>query len=200
MTLKYFLVLVSLSSTPLIAAQDYCSLIVRVAAPNGRRPRVEVSVVEKNGRVQEQDQEKSDLRFCDLGGLPVTVKVGADGTCNQVIVREVPVAWEEPYFLRVVYDPVPCLLDPPRSPIPTCRIVFRVKDSTGQWAAGATIKIAEPITRELTTDRFGRSSLLMKLGDNLAGHATSQDASATFMYRCSIDDSVHEVGLSLQKR
>src|SRR6476620_12762089 len=80
---------------------------VRVIAPNNRRPGVAVSVVEKNGRIQEQDQEKSDLRFCDLGGLPVTVKVGEDGTCNQVIVREVPVGWEEPYFLSVFYDPVP---------------------------------------------------------------------------------------------
>lgn len=199
MTLKSFLLLISLSPSALIAAQDYCSLIVRVSAPDGRRPEVEVSVVEKNGRVQEQDQGKSDLRFCDLGGLPVTVKVGADGTCNQVIVREVPVAWEEPYFLSVLYDSVPCLLDLPRSPIPTCRIVFRVKDRTGQWAAGARINIAEPITRELTTDRFGRSSLLIKLGDNLAGNATNQEATATFKYRCSLRDSVHEVGLSLQK-
>ena len=188
-----------LSVAPLNAAQDYCSLTVRVTAPNGRRPGVAVSVIEKNGRIQEQDQEKSDLRFCDLGGLPVTVKVGEDGTCNQVIVREVPVGWEEPYFLSVLYDPVPCLHDLPRSPVPTCRVVFRVKDSTGQWVPGATINIAQPVTKELRTDRFGRSSLLIKLGDSVTGIAINQQASAHFKYQCALGESVHEVQLSLRR-
>jgi hypothetical protein len=171
MMLKCCLEFVVLSVAPLVAAQDYCSLTVRVTAPNGR---VAVSVVEKNGRIQEQDQENSDLRFCDLGGLPVTVKVGED-------------------------DPVPCLHDLPRSPVPTCRIVFRVKDSTGEWVHGATINIAEPITKELRTDRFGRSSLLIKLGDSVTGNAINQQASANFKYQCRLGESVHEIHLSLPK-
>src|SRR5580704_15981473 len=79
------------------SAQERCSLIVRVVSPDGRRPEVPISVREKGGRVEEKEQEDTDVRFCDLGILPVTVTVGSSGLCNQVTVHNVPVAIEETY-------------------------------------------------------------------------------------------------------
>ena len=61
------------------SAQNKCSLVVRVLSPNGQRIEVPVSVQEKNGNIEQKDQEGGDVRFCDLGILPVTVIVGKDG-------------------------------------------------------------------------------------------------------------------------
>jgi hypothetical protein len=90
-------------------AADYCSLVVRVLSPDGKHEEAIVAVEEKNGRRIERDPTAEDVRFCDLGVEPVAVKVGSDGTCNQVVVREVPLAWREQYLLMVTYDTRPCL-------------------------------------------------------------------------------------------
>ena len=190
--------LLTFFSAPLVSGQGYCSLTVRVTAPDGRRPAVSVRVVEKSGRVEELDQEKSDVKFCDLGGLPVTVSVGEEGTCNQVVVREVPVSWNEPYALHILYDPTPCFRDLPRPPVPTCRVVFRVADETGQWIQNAIVSITPPIQKELRTDQFGRSSVLAKLGDDVVGSVTAQRGSANFKYRCALGQSVYEEYLTVK--
>ena len=174
----------------LVEAQDYCSLVVRVVSPDRRLP-VSVSVVEKNGRTEEREPTSGDVRFCDLGGLPVTVKVGDDGTCNQVIVREVPVAWRQPYVLKITYDPTPCNIDLPPPPLPVCRVVIRVADSRG-WAQGARVRALQPTPAELQTDRFGRASLVTKLGDDVRGSVTAGSLTADFAFKCSRDEPIHE--------
>src|SRR5947208_15002194 len=86
-----------LSSLQGAIAADYCSLAVRVLSPDNRRPvEVPVSVREKSGRVVEKETTTEDVKFCDLGISPVTVTVGND-TCNQVVVRDVPIEWKEQY-------------------------------------------------------------------------------------------------------
>ena len=180
-------------------AQDYCSLVVKVVSPDGRRPEVSVTVVEKGRRTEERGPTSANVEFCDLGGLPVTVKVGDDDTCNQVIVHEVPVAWLEPYVLVVTYDPTRCDLDLPRSPVPVCRIVFRVEEAGG-WAQGVHLRVSQPVPADLQTDRFGRASIVAKVGDEVKGFATLGDRAANFSFTCNRDEPVHEEWIALGSR
>jgi len=177
-------------------AQDYCSLKVRVLSPDGRRPMVTVSVQEKSGRTEEQDQKTHDVEFCDLGGLPVTVKVGEDG-CNQVVVRDVPVSWGEPYVLKITYDHEPCLRDLPPPPVPVCRVVFRVSDSSGKWVPAAIISLTSPDRTELKTDRFGRTTFVSRRGVSIVGKAAQAGRSAGFAFQCQQNEPVHEELLTL---
>jgi hypothetical protein len=181
-----------------LAGQDYCSLTVRVVTPDGRRPQVSVSVQEANGRVVEKDHESRDVRFCDLGGLPVTVKVGGSDTCNQVIVREVPIAWNEPYLLKVTYDPEPCLVCLPPPPRPICRVVFRIADRAGGWVPGAAINISHPAATSKITDSFGRASYVTRRGEQVRGSISVDDKLATFEFTCA--EPVHEEWVKLEKR
>ncbi len=114
-----------------MSAQDRCSLVIRVLAPDGLRPEVTITVRERNGRTEQKDQEDKDVRFCDLGILPVEVKVGSDGMCNAVTVRNVPVSLDDTFLLNVTYDPVPCMEKPAPPPVPICQVLFRVSDSDG---------------------------------------------------------------------
>jgi hypothetical protein len=87
--------------------------VVRVLLPDGRRPEAPVTVIEHGGRTEEKDQEDRDVEFCDLGILPVTVKVGSDGMCNQTTVENVPISYDNTYTLVVTYDALACT-DPSR--------------------------------------------------------------------------------------
>jgi hypothetical protein len=199
MTTKGCWALVFACSASTLVGEDYCSLTVRVLSPDGRRPGASVSVKEENGRVKEQeaDQESGDVRFCDLGGVPVTVTVGND-ECNQVIVRGVPVSWNDPYLLTVTYDPEPCLRELPRGPIPICRVIFRVADGGGKWVDGATINLPNQNLKQLTTDRFGRASIPVKLRDDVRGSVNKGADSVDFSFRCA--GFVHEEHITLGKR
>ena len=199
MIAKEWLAIVFVGCFSMLAGQDYCSLTVRVLSPDGRRPAASISVQEESGRVEEQDysQESGDARFCDLGGLPVTVKVGDDG-CNQVIVRGVPVSWNDPYLLSVTYDPEPCSREVPRGPVPVCRVVFRVADAVGKWIKGATINLSSQKLTQLTTDQFGRASLPVKLRDDVRGSVKKGVSSVNFSFKCA--EFVHEEYINMGKR
>src|ERR1700722_6017722 len=96
------------------SAADYCSLTVEVRTPDGKRPEANVTVLQHDGHELYQMAERGDARFCGLGLRPVTVKVGGDGTCNQVVVHDVPLYWEKEHHVKVVYDVMPCLVEPPK--------------------------------------------------------------------------------------
>lgn len=182
------------------AAQEYCSLTVGVLAPNGLRPRVSITVQEKDGRIEDREQVSTDARFCDLGGLPVTVKVGDEGTCNQVIVRDVPVAWQEPYLLRVTYDPEPCLRDLPRPVNPACRVIFRVANPAGDWASKARIVVLGPRQLTLEADSLGRASFIVSPGQTVTGTAKSTGGAgaAKFAFQCDPGEPIYEARISLR--
>ncbi len=179
--------------------QTYCSLTVRVLAPDGRRPEVSISVAEKNGRTLEKDQEPDlgDVDFCDLGGLPVDVKVGNDGSCNQVTVHDVPIVWKEPYLLRVTYDPEPCLRESPLPLAPVCRIVFRVSSTADKWLRDATIALSQPTAMQLRTDQFGRASVTAKIGQEVAGTVSFGSEVHSFTLKCAQFEITHEEFLKL---
>lgn len=195
----FIALLLAAASASVTVGQNYCSLSVRVLSPDGRRPAVAVSVVEASGRTEDKDQDLSnDVQFCDLGGLPVTVKIGDEGTCNQVIVREVPVAWNKPYLLHVTYDPESCEERPPL-PIPNCRVIFRVS-SGERWEVGARILIKQPTQGTLISDRFGRASSVINLGDQIEGSVVAGADTRMFSFRCTRDEPVHETRIDLQSK
>ena len=173
--------------SPLLGA-DYCSLTVQVISPAGERPEAPVSVREKDGRTIDKIQEAEDVRFCELGILPVTVTVGGDGACNQVVVREVPVQWNASYKLTITYDPEPCLKDLVRPSVPTCRVLFRVADSNGNWIPGASIRPSGAI-KVRDTDGAGRSMVVIKSNEQIKGIVVAKGyAQADFALRCSSSD------------
>jgi hypothetical protein len=182
-------------------AADVCSLTVRVLSPGGKRLVVPVSVEEQNGRVQEKDQNGADVQFCDLGILPVTVKVGSDTLCNQVTVKDVPITWERSYLLVVTYDPDSCSrLEYVPMPVPTCPILFRVSDSIGSWIPGASIKISAPASYVLKTDIHGRAYFLAKVEDKLSGTVRAPGYNTTdFTATCAGTQDLQEKSIRLGK-
>jgi hypothetical protein len=184
----------------MVSAGEYCSLVVRVLSPDGRRVEALVSVEEGNGRVIERDPTSEDVKFCDLGIAPVTVKVGADGTCNQVVVRDVPLTWQEQHLLTVTYDLEPCLEDLPPPPVPVCQVLFRVSDVNGRWLNKASIHFQQPRLSPRETDREGRALLVLKLGDRVTGSISSGGYVAKpFSLSCSRSKPVREEPIKLER-
>ncbi len=178
--------------------QSYCSLTVRVLYPDGQPADALVTVEEKNGRVERRRQETGDVRFCDLGAHPVSVKVGLDGTCNQVIVHNVPVAWNVATKITVTYDVDPCLVETPPPPSPVCRIVFRVADAGGKWLPGVPIRIRTPMVTVLRGDDFGRASFVTRVGDQVTGSVEAQGYGPfQFHAACAESERVHEEDIRL---
>jgi len=194
-----FLATCLVSGCPALLGQGSCSLAVRVLLPDGRRVEAPVSVQEQNGRVEEQEHEDSDVTFCDLGILPVTVTVGSNGLCNQVLIRRVPISVERTYLLTVTYDPLACGERVP-SPVPTCKILFRVADPTGKWQSQARVHLSSPRPTDLTTDRFGRVSFIARADDEVNGTATSRGYSpVSFSFGCTRLEPLIERYLKLEK-
>lgn len=195
-TALLFCVAVLLVPTP-GRAQDRCSLIVRVLTPDGLRPGASVSVKEQNGRTEELEQGNEDVNFCDLGILPVTVTVGSSSVCNQVVVRDVPLAWNRTYLLRVTYDPEACRERVP-PPEPTCEILFRVRRSTGAPIPGAVVSLTSPIVRSFVADQFGRADTFLRGTSHVAGTVSDNGLKpASFAFDCSRLEPEHEETISL---
>jgi hypothetical protein len=179
-------------------AEERCSLVVSVKSPDGRRLEAPITVHEASGRVEEGEQEDTDVRFCDLGILPVTVTVGSGGRCNQVTVRDVPISLDETYLLTVTYDPFACS-ETIRTP--TCKVLFRVADSVGRWVKGAQLKLFSPMPKELTTDEFGRARFVLAFGEQIRGTASAASFGPTeFNWTCSRLEPLHEQLLKMEKR
>jgi hypothetical protein len=181
-------------------AADYCSLVVRVLSPDRRRPlEVLISVREGSGRVIEKETTSEDVRFCDLGITPVTVRVGGD-TCNQTVVRDVPLTWQEQYVLTITYDPEPCMPERPPAPVPTCQELFRVADTAGNWLEKASIRFQQPHLSPRETDGSGRALVVMKDGDHADGTVSSSGyITKPFSLSCSRTEPVHEEMIKLVK-
>jgi hypothetical protein len=179
---------------------DYWSLLVHVVSPDGRRPQALVSVIEKNGRTIERDPTADDVKFCDLGIDPVTVKVGTDGTCNQVVVKDIPLVWQEEYHLTVTYDLEPCLQDLPRPPVPVCHVLVRVSDASGKWLEKASIRFRDAQPAELETDNAGRAVFLLSAGERREGVvALAGYGQRPFSVSCTRKEPQHEEIVKLVK-
>lgn len=183
------LLLLTLSAAASAAgAADYCSLVVRVVDPNGRRPTAEVTVTEQGGRKLTQIEEGNDAKFCDLGLRPVTVDVGDVGTCNQVRISDVPLTWNATYHLKITYDPVPCLKEPPHILPRYCTFLFRVEDDRGKWVPGAAVAVM-PSGLTLKTDIAGRASFDPDLGSFSVTISASGYSGRSFERTCTPEKS-----------
>ena len=190
----------TLFATHAVSAADYCSLAVRVLSADGKREEAIVSVKEKDGRITELGPTFSDVSFCDLGIEPVTVKVGSDGTCNQVVVNGVPLTWGKQYLLAVTYDSGPCLVDRPPAPVPTCQELLRVSDTAGKWIGKAEVQFSEPQLKTRATDNAGRALFVLTSGQHGLGRVRASGyESREFSVSCSRLEPVHEELIKLTK-
>ncbi len=188
-----------LNAAPSLSAKDYCSLKVRVVSPDGRQFPVSVTVYEQSGRKIEKEQAPPhDLQFCDLGILPVKVVVGDSG-CHEIVVRDVRNYWQEPYTLKVTYDPERCIRELPPPPEPLCEILFRISDSDGRWIDKAAVKFDQPSLGHLQTDSAGRALLVVGLENRIRGSVSAQGyAPREFSIGCSRSGE-YEKNLTLTK-
>jgi hypothetical protein len=184
-------------ATPALVAKDYCSLKVVVHTPKGQRLEVPVTVYEKSGRKVEKRQTLSeDVQVCDLGIQPVKVVVGLEG-CNQIVVKDVALFWEEPYTLKVTYDFEHCMKEKPHPPTPVCEVLFRIAGPDGRWIDKATLKFDASTLTPLLTDGAGRAFLVTKLTDQLVGSVSAAGyATQKFSIGCS-DTEAHEEMIAL---
>jgi len=188
------------SATP-VAAQDYCSLKVRVVTPTGRRHEVLVTVKERNGRStqKEQNADSQEVLFCDLGILPVTVVIGAQG-CNHITVKDVPLSWQKPYTLIVTHDFDACIREELPLPVPVCKILLRVSDPDGKWVKQASVSFSDPNFSELQTDVAGRAIFSLKLNGHLLGSVSAPGyIRKDFSFGCSDQTNLEQI-LTLERK
>jgi hypothetical protein len=173
-------------AAPLLLAQDYCSLKVRVLSLDGKKFPIDVVVYEKNGRKIEKEQAPpEDVLFCDLGILPVKVVVGTKG-CHEIVGHEVRNYWQEPYTLTVTYDPEHCMRELPPPPEPLCSVLFRISGASGEWLDKATVKFEKSSLKQLQTDNSGRAFLVSGLDKDILGTASAPGyVSKRFSIGCS---------------
>jgi hypothetical protein len=198
--LLFVMVACWLNATPSLSAKDYCSLKVRVVTPDGRQFPVSVTVYEQSGRKIEKEQAPPhDLQFCDLGILPVKVVVGDSG-CHEIVVRDVRNYWQEPYTLKVTYDPEHCMRELPPLPQPLCEVLFRISGSDGGWIDKAAVIFDQPSLGRLQTDSAGRALLVARLENRIRGSVSARGfALREFSIDCS-KSGEYENNLTLTKK
>jgi hypothetical protein len=147
------------------AAPDYCSLVVRVLRPVGLPlPGIQVIVSEPSGVVVVGNTaENGEAQFCGLGVRGVTIKVGRS-SCNQLLVQNVPLAWNSTREVQVTY--VACPIESP-TVYPLCSVLFRFRDENEKWISN--VSFTPPIRRTpmLASDDFGRAMVRMDRGEEL---------------------------------
>ena len=161
-------------SIPFIAIQaaaEHCSLRVTVLTPSGEPVTARILVEEKNGWKLEQQSTPGPTNFCGLGIHPVSVTVGDEG-CNQVVVRNVPLKWDETTHLTVTYDMKPCLGETP--PVAACDVLLRVIGVKRDPVDGATFEEQKPFPELRRGDVFGRIFIRIAAGQELTGIASAR--------------------------
>jgi hypothetical protein len=197
-TLRLLTVLCSFAAAA--SASGYCSLIVEVRTPDGKRPTANVTVTEQNGRELYQLAEGQDARFCGLGLRPVTVKVGGDRTCNQVVINDVPLYWQKTHYLKVLYDIMPCLVESTHV-FRFCTYLFRISDDAGKWISGASVQVA-PGDRLLRSDDYGRARVDAEIGAIIAAISAPGYTARSFDSTCTPEKAVeqHEEPIRLTRK
>ena len=146
--------------------QDYCSLVVKVLDEQNFEVMAPVSVEEKGGKVTAGENEPGGARFCNLGILPVTVKVGRPESCNHTIIHNVALEWQQTRTIHVKYEIESCLRHPPPLPEPLCQLSIRVFDQRAV-SQRATVEVLSRAGEAYRTDNSGRVRILMQSGSIL---------------------------------
>jgi hypothetical protein len=117
-----WLVFIALQLLSQTAAEGACSLVVHVVDETGAEVATDVVVTEADGTRHVVEHGNGGARFCNLGILPVIVAVDEQG-CNQTVVQDVRLRWDEVAVIRIVSNLSWCLSHPPRRPV--CKVLIR---------------------------------------------------------------------------
>jgi hypothetical protein len=150
-------------------AEDYCSLIVEVVNSNGQPVSGQtVEVFERDGRAVSAVTTNGEARFCDLGVLPVTIRVIAG--YDQPSVENTLLSWMQTRKVRITYD------DTRRRPVQDwlCSILLRFRDEEGKWIPDVALNPSLPKSPNLRSDSFGRAMLHLDYTEEV--HVTSEHA------------------------
>jgi len=159
-----------------LAAQDNCSLVVKVVNAEGIQVPARVTVEERDGRKVEKANGSlpSDLSFCDLGLFPVTVTVTREHpACSRVIVQNVLLTWGETKTLKVMHDRESCIDKDIFSVGSVCRVLLRFVDLERSHIKGVSLAIQTPRQETRQADPFGRILIGIPLGQELIGTASA---------------------------
>ncbi len=117
------LFLIALSAP--LAAQDYCSLEVRVVNQKGNLvPNVMVRAAEEDGLAKQTERHDGVVRFCDFGTRPVHVRVGSSG-CLDIKIENVQLEWRKTRYLTVTFQDEYCNVDKIRVGPRVCYVLLR---------------------------------------------------------------------------
>jgi hypothetical protein len=170
MKVAYLSVIFVFAATGLRAA-GYCSLTVKVESPSGKAVDVRVVIEEENGWKTEGMTKLGVAEFCGLGIRPVSVTVGPAG-CSQVVVRKVPIDWNQPRRISVLYDQGSCNVDTP--PVAACALLLRFIDSNRVPINTATLSELKPFARSHSADDYGRILVRIADGQELSGEVLAK--------------------------
>ena len=186
--------------SPVLHAESFCSLIVKLVDESGALTGGPVTVEERSGRrleVKDSEPRRDGVKFCDLGILPVNVTVGHPG-CNQVVVRDVRLTWGLVKNLVVTYDKWSCSLGDVLPP--TCRFLFRFVDPANNPIASVSFKMMSPRDDTFFADQFGRISMVIPYNKQLAGSAVSPGhVPLEIVFPCTSPNDRMEKTLTMQR-
>lgn len=152
-----------------LQAAGYCSLKVKVQGPSGNAVDTRVVIEEEHGWKAEKATRHGQVEFCGLGINPVTVTVGSVG-CNQVVVHNVPLGWNETTTLPVLYDRESCQGE--TLPVAACAFLLRFADAN-HGPIAASFKAEKPFPNSHNGDEYGRIFIRIAAGQELSGTASA---------------------------
>jgi hypothetical protein len=130
---------------------DYCSLVVKLTDSTGGEDssRQLIAVTEKNGRTTSMENRAGGVSFCDLGIMPVTIKV-TKPYCHDITVNNVSLKFGETATIEILSYDGRCSSVPKASvdfaAPPWCTVLLRMKDDEDKWISGVTLKPTPPAT------------------------------------------------------
>lgn len=148
--------------------ETYCSLIVKVelTAPG---PETNVAVVEDNGWKTELETSRGQARFCGLGFGPVSITVGSQGDCGEVVLKHVGLDWNHTRRISVIYDRSECTRE--IMPVAACGFLLRFVGPDRSPIRGVSFKLTAPYPETYAGDAYGRIMLRVfaAVGSSLSG-------------------------------
>lgn len=157
-------------------------------------PSVRKAVVLSRRRRQQRTSNSATLAYPRLRSV-------GNGSCNQLVVRDVPIKWKENHLLTVTYDPEPCMPERPPALVPVCEVLFRVSHTKGDWIEKASIQFQASGVAPLEADSAGRALRVLKAGDRITGTVVSRGyASKPFSVSCSRSEPVLEESIKLERQ
>jgi len=124
---------------------DYCSLVVKLIDSTGAEDssRQLITVTEMNGRTTSMENRAGGVSFCDLGILPVTIRVSKSLYCRDITLSNVGMNFGETTTIKIMADN-PLCSNVDLAPTPWCRVLLRFKDEEDKWISGITLKPVPP--------------------------------------------------------